>query len=387
MSVIDLSLRFMNDLLRSMLDLHRTSHSRLSPREIKTIDILEDVLEPIASMIYTRDEDFEVIVDCPSHLLVDTDRLRLNQIIMNLARNSARFVKEGFIRLKGDVHEGNVRVIVEDSGPGIPIDKRKLLFAKFQERLGTLNQGRGVGLSLCQKLVDLMDGEISLDETYVSGYKDYHGARLIVNLKVPPSEDNVTHSFYGPGKILHVPDELNAAENVAVQPNVDIPVAAEISQREQGKKDDASDLPPGLSVLIVDDDRILRKQGSRAFQRFLPDWTVREAASGEAALKIVHNEAFHVIFMDQYMTSVEHSLLGTETTRKMRILGVDSIICGLSANSLEQAFQSAGADHFILKPFPCQQNTLFATLRLLLSKRDVLTKAPSIAGDSSDLSY
>ena len=61
--------------------------------------------------------------------------------------------------------------------------------------------------------------------------------------------------------------------------------------------------------------------------------------------------------MDQYMTSVEQSLKGTETTRVLRSKGVQSIICGLSANNLEPAFLDVGADSFRLKPFRARKKS------------------------------
>jgi len=58
------------------------------------------------------------------------------------------------------------------------------------------------------------------------------------------------------------------------------------------------------------------------------------------------------------MASIEKQLLGTETAQAMRAKGVDSIICGLSANDVETRFIEAGADAFMLKPFPCKKDAL-----------------------------
>lgn len=57
---------------------------------------------------------------------MSTDRIRLEQIVLNLASNSCKFVEKGFVRLGAKIHEsdGSVIVFVEDSGPGIPEDKK-----------------------------------------------------------------------------------------------------------------------------------------------------------------------------------------------------------------------------------------------------------------------
>ena len=79
-----------------------------------------------------------------------------------------------------------VQLAVEDSGKGIPVEKRARLFEKFQESLDSLNQGTGIGLNLCKSLVQLMGGEIWLDADYNSGIPGCPGARFVVDLKVPP---------------------------------------------------------------------------------------------------------------------------------------------------------------------------------------------------------
>ena len=58
------------------------------------------------------------------------------------------------------------------------------------------------------------------------------------------------------------------------------------------------------------------------------------------------------------MASIEKQLLGTETVRAMRSKGVQSIICGLSANDIERQFMEAGANAFMFKPFPCEKDQL-----------------------------
>ena len=71
------------------------------------------------------------------------------------------------------------------------------------------------------------------------------------------------------------------------------------------------ELPKKLSILFVDDDLVLRKLFLRGIQRLAPDWDVHEAASGEAAINLVATHKFHLVFIDQYMASMEKQLLGT----------------------------------------------------------------------------
>ena len=142
--VIDDSLNFVNDLLRNMLDMHRASSGQLQI-DTKITDVYLDILKPVDSLLYRRGTNVKVILDCPPRLMVDTDALRLKQIMLNLGRNSSKFVEQGFIRVSAGVVNGTVRLRVSDSGKGIPLEKRKRLFEKFQESLDTLQQGTGIG--------------------------------------------------------------------------------------------------------------------------------------------------------------------------------------------------------------------------------------------------
>jgi two-component system sensor histidine kinase BarA len=116
-------------------------------------DILRDVLEPAASILYLRGNKGELIAEGTPNNVVISDRLRLKQVVSNLTMNAKKFVEMGFIRLKCVVIQTqsgtqSVQLHLEDSGPGIPQEKRSDLFAKFRESLDLLNQGTGIGLCL-----------------------------------------------------------------------------------------------------------------------------------------------------------------------------------------------------------------------------------------------
>jgi K+-sensing histidine kinase KdpD len=151
---------------------------------------------------------------------------------MNLGRNATKFVDNGFVRFRGAVVDGLVELYVEDSGPGIPAEKRGSLFEKFQVSLDNLSQGTGVGLCLCQNLAELLGGSISLDDSYKSGIAGSPGARFIIRLNkepIPNVDDTLPSSKSGTGGSDQGSDEI-----------------------------ETNKLPEVISVLLVDDDRILR---------------------------------------------------------------------------------------------------------------------------------
>lgn len=330
-----------------MLDLQRAS-SREVKMVIAPTDLKKDVLLTVDSLLYRRGGSYQVIVECPDNLIVETDSLRLKQVILNLAHNAEKFVSTGFIRIRACVENGSVYLYVEDSGPGIPEKKRGTLFAKFQESLDQLNQGTGIGLSLCKRLTELLGGEIWHDESYVCGVAGCQGTRFVINLQKPPcSLDNADHVDSG------------------VTPSKD--------------QDNTYHLPDRQSVLFVDDDLVLRKLFSRAVKKCASNWEVHDVSNGESALQLIEQgREFDIIFLDQYMASVGKQLLGTETVRLLRSKGVTSFICGLSANDLESLFSQAGANGFMMKPFPTNPAQLGTKLSSMLQGEKTKTSPASL---------
>jgi CheY-like chemotaxis protein len=304
---------------------------------------LRDVFEPVASILFMRGAKVEIKTDCPNNLVVLSDRMRLKQIILNLASNATKFVEQGYIQLRAEVINGNVTLLVEDSGPGIPPEKRERLFAKFQESLDLLNQGTGIGLCVCKNLSELLGADLALDDAFESGVEGCPGTRFTLRLNQDPMVDT---------------DPIDESEDFQNSPR-------------GATVDDESSLlrlPHSLSVLFVDDDTVLRKMFTRALRRIAPNWDVSEASNGETALRLVNSKSFDLIFMDQYMASIEKQLLGTETVRALRAKGFASTICGLSANDKAQEFLEAGADAFMSKPFPCGKEELSMELLRVLEE-------------------
>jgi signal transduction histidine kinase/CheY-like chemotaxis protein len=362
--IIASSLHFIDEFLRSMLDTYRAAANKLEVKLAPT-DLLKDVLEPVCNILYQRDGGVDVSVDCPKNLIVATDCLRLKQIMLNLGRNSTKFVHSGFIRFRAAVVDGVVEVYVEDSGPGIPIKKQGALFEKFQSSLDVLSQGTGIGLSLCENLTHLLHGDIWLDEAYDSGVEGSPGARFVIRLNTPAlSSDAILQSSSKGGTSSS--GELTIGENDTITTKV-------------------VELPENLSILFVDDDLVLRKLFSRSVAKAAPTWKIQEAANGETALRMVDLEPYDLIFMDQHMASTDKQLLGTETVRALRAKGFQKTICGLSANDIEQSFISAGADCFILKPIPCERSRLEAVLDgILCSNRRPIPALASPNPESND---
>lgn len=101
-------------------------------------------------------------------LPVIADKDRLKQVLINLIGNALKFTEQGGVRVRTYMHNGFVRIIVEDTGKGIPYENQVLLFRKFQQAGDSIyardtTQGTGLGLYISRLLVEGMGGTIGLE--------------------------------------------------------------------------------------------------------------------------------------------------------------------------------------------------------------------------------
>jgi PAS domain S-box-containing protein len=101
-------------------------------------------------------------------LVVALDPDRIRQILLNLVGNAVKFTDAGGVTLRGGYDEGAGVLSVEviDTGPGIPAEKRDVLFKRFSQVDGSLTRshgGSGLGLAICKGLVEAMGGKIGVD--------------------------------------------------------------------------------------------------------------------------------------------------------------------------------------------------------------------------------
>lgn len=200
---------------------------------------------------------------------------------------------------------------------------------------------------MCKAICQNLGADIYLDEAYDSGISGCPGARFMVRLNQPVMDAaSVFEEEAGPERT-----PLNHESKVGNTRQV----SGSLTDPDQvAPRADEEELPVNMSVLFVDDDPMLRKLFTRALERASPPgWVIQKASNGETAIRMVDDQTFDLIFMDQFMASTVRQLLGTETVHALRSKGCRSIFCGLSANDLEGEFLKNGANAFMSKPFPC----------------------------------
>lgn len=167
--------RHLLGLINEVLDISRieAGHLQLSLEPVSVADALGeaiDLMRPLAAersseLISPRREDTEYYVL--------SDRQRLKQVLLNLLTNAVKYTPPGgrvTVSCTSSENE-QIRITVSDNGPGIPIEKLSRLFTPF-DRLGAEQsdvEGTGLGLALCQRLLQAMRGVIGVNSSVGEG--------------------------------------------------------------------------------------------------------------------------------------------------------------------------------------------------------------------------
>jgi signal transduction histidine kinase len=251
--------------------------------------------------------------------LLKGDSLRISQILLNFISNALKFTKAGSITIKAELvntsaHNIILQLSVIDTGIGMSEETQENIFANFTQADSSISRqygGSGLGLSICKQLVELMQGQISVQSTL--GY----GSTLTCNLPLvvvkEKEEDNRPIGNINKDKIKH---------------------------------------HHGMKVLVVDDEEInlFLAQGLLETEGIL----VTIADRGKKALKLAEQEQFDIVLMDIHMPVLD----GWETTRQFRASSLtqlsDVIIIGLTADVFKESQDrclEAGMNLVIAKPF------------------------------------
>jgi signal transduction histidine kinase/CheY-like chemotaxis protein len=298
-------------LIDDLLDLSRIESGKLeiNVKTFKVWEFLEDILLQVEYLFDDKDVHFNVDVNdsLPDYLV--TDDIRLKQVVINLINNAVKFTSHGEVNfiMKGnklDDDHFNLHFEVSDTGMGIPKEKLNSIFEPFQQLSPTriYNKGAGLGLPICKKIIDALDGKIKIDST------EGKGSRFILDFTFPIAESN---------------DVIEEKEttNISLEP---------------------------ITILLVEDDQISRL----AVNTWLSDngHRIIIAENGKLAVDYLQEHDVDVILMDVHMPEMN----GIEATKIIKEKNLSQApIIGMTAsvmNDERESYVEAGMDVLVEKP-------------------------------------
>lgn len=164
-----LSASHIMDLLTNLLEYARLEQGKVvvtnSDVEIDClVENIRSIFLPLAS-----EKGISLVVKSPeTGVVIETDAVRLRQIIMNLLSNAVKFTSVGEITLFYEVRDDQLHLTVQDSGCGIEQDKLSYIFGEFS-RVNENCEGSGLGLAVVSSTVELLGGVIGVESSVGQG--------------------------------------------------------------------------------------------------------------------------------------------------------------------------------------------------------------------------
>jgi signal transduction histidine kinase/CheY-like chemotaxis protein len=314
-------------LINEILDMSRIESGtvKLEENTVHLPDVLHDLRTMIQGQVAAKQQNLYIDTLDVVNENVITDKLRLNQVLLNIVSNSIKYTNIGgniFIRVKEKPctikDHATYEFTIKDNGIGMSKEFLGTIFDAFtRERSSTVSgiQGTGLGMSITKNIVDMMNGTITVESELGKG------SEFVVTLDLKLADKSVNHS--------PIPELLNAR------------------------------------ALVVDDDVNTCQSVSKMLREISmrPDWST----SGKEAV-IRAKEANEI--KDEYKAFIIDYLMpdmnGIETVRQIRrVIGDETPIIVLTAydwTDFEEEAKNAGVTAFVSKPI------FMSELRSVLTK-------------------
>lgn len=275
-------------LINDILDLAKIENKKMEivPVEYKTGEFFYELVRMVSAGMKEKNLEFIVEVDAALPSVLYGDEKRIRQVILNLLTNAQKYTEKGSVTLsvRGETGENdsiNLEITVVDTGVGIKREDMENLFQFFQRADIKNNQkveGSGMGLAIVKNLVELMDGEVSVN------------------------------SIYGKGSIFTVKLKQQIIDSFPVGV-ADYKIAEKAERKALYRQ---SFEAPEAKILIVDDDEKNLMVACKLLRA--TKVCIDTAGSGWECLEYTKKEAYHVILLDHMMPEMD----GIETLQEIR---------------------------------------------------------------------
>lgn len=157
-------------LIDEILDLAKIESGKMSLEYdwVSLDQVVKDIKNLMEPQAQNKGIGFSIHIESDLEHTIQTDRLRLDQVLRNLLSNAIKFTNQGSVELnirQDPDNENQIIFAVKDTGIGIPKDKQLLIFEAFQQADGSTQRkygGTGLGLSISREIAKLLGGELIL---------------------------------------------------------------------------------------------------------------------------------------------------------------------------------------------------------------------------------
>lgn len=333
---------FENCIELSKMDMVQLQEVSQSFSMAKIIESIHTLFLPSAT---AKQLIFSVFQDAQLPVVLVGNQINIYRVILNLIGNAIKFTQSGSVSLSAvldrRVDDKNifVKIIVQDTGIGIPKDKQKIIFEKLQRLTPSYynrQEGHGIGLYIVDQYVKAMQGTIDVDST------EGLGSKFTVTLPLKIAEPGETN--------IVIPPQLSEKEVPAAQ--VPEPAIHTFKLlREQEQKQDAP------RILLVEDNPLIQAVTKQMLQT--THVNVDVASTGNEAIDLFSPGKYSLIYMDIGLPDMD----GYEVSQHLRAIEKEkkakkTPILALTAHAtvdIKTFCIGAGMQGVLNKPLSCKQ--------------------------------
>ena len=301
-------------IINDILDLSKIEAEKLEVERIKTsiFQIIHKAKVLMDKSAENKGIDFSLDISYPIPEYINSDPVRVQQILFNLIGNAIKFTDEGKVTILLSMPNNKcLEFRIIDTGIGISEDKLQNIFKPFTQADNSISRtfdGTGLGLTISRKLAELLGGDLQVESQL------NEGSTFIFSLDL---------EFEPESLLMEAPDQ--ALEKQEDYYNFDV------------------------EVLVVEDNKMNQMLLKKILKR--RGITVNVVNNGQEAVDFVLQEKqeFDLILMDIQMPIMD----GFTATKMLRDAGIDKPIIALSANAMkgvEGSCEEAGFDDYLTKP-------------------------------------
>ena len=315
-------------LINDILDLSKIEIGlcELSAQSCKFADLIFKTINIINPMLRENGLSIKVNIDPAIPELILIDQVKLRQVIMNLLHNAVKFTFRGGItvdckREKGLDGKDLLLIEISDTGIGIAQDQLEIIFNPFTQADNSASRnfgGTGLGLYICQRYIELMEGYLGVESCVDKGSTFFIYLPL-----VECSTDLTVNSTEKSDNIYWLNDSNSTNLNI-------------------------------INVLLVDDNDLNRKTIAQLLHNY--GFQVTMASNGMECLNALQHNHFEVVLLDMQMPVMD----GYEAAALIRDsrIAPDTVVIAMTAHALngdrEKCLQ-AGCNAYIAKPFRSEE--------------------------------
>ncbi len=329
-------------LINDILDMSKIEAGKveLQPKPVKFRSIIKEIRQIFSLKVSEKGLEFIVAVsdDIPETLVLDEARFR--QILVNLIGNAIKFTEKGFVKISAGRDARpcvstslNLILTVEDTGPGISPEFQERIFDAFQQeqRIAKKYEGTGLGLSITKRLVEMMNGTVSVKSTPGKGSMFEIILRDVAVSEQSPMTDKET---------------ITDGENIVF----------------------------GQATVLIADDKLSNRELIKAFFNDTQVYII-EAENGEEAIRFAAQYEPNLILMDIRMpvTDGYEAARQIKNNEKLRHIPILVITASALQKDRETIMQSGLFESFLTKPV--RKSEIFLELsRFIQSEKKAVEK-------------